>query len=129
MQQQAAMQQEMVRMTQQQVPPPVVLPVAPPPPPVELPIRDRVEDGVLKQFLSLGAPTFTGEGEEDPRRFLRELNRRFQLMGYEGPRRVHMAEFMLRGPAQEWIDMVRGSRPAGEAFTWEDFQASLLMEY
>ena len=73
--------------------------MAPPPPPVKLPIGDRVEVGLLKQFLSLGAPTFTGEGDEDPRRFLRELDKRFRLMAYEGPRRVEMAEFMLKGLA------------------------------
>ena len=40
-----------------------------------------------------------------------------------------MAEFMLRGPAQEWFDLVRGSRPAGEEFSWEDFQTSFMTEY
>ena len=64
-------------MMQQPVPPPVVPPVAPPSTPVQLPVGDRVEDGVLKQFLNLGAPTFSGDGNEDPRRFLRELNKRF----------------------------------------------------
>ena len=88
----------MTRMMQQQIPPPVVPPVAPPLPPVELPIGDRAEDRLLKQFFSLGALTFIGGGDEDPIRFLWELDKRFRLMAYEDPMKVEIAEFMLKGP-------------------------------
>ena len=44
----------------------------------------RAEDRLLKQFLSLCAPISTGSGEEDPKGFLWELDKRFQLMAYDG---------------------------------------------
>ena len=39
---------------------------------------------------------------EDPRAFLQDMDRRFQLMGYDGPRRVEMTEVMLQNSAQVW---------------------------
>ena len=53
--------------------------------------------------------------------FLREMEKHFHLMTYEGPQRVETAEFILRGPAQVWMDMIWESRPIGEVMTWEDF--------
>ena len=51
------------------------------------------------------------------------------LIDYEGPKRVEMVKFMLRGPSQALFDIYKGSRPAREMITWEDFEAHLLMEY
>ena len=86
---------------QQQVLPPVaplVEPVAPTAPVV--PEEGRAEDGLLKQFINLNASTFSGTAGEDPREFLREMDKHFRLMAYGRPRKVEMVEFMLRGLAQ-----------------------------
>ena len=39
-------------------------------------------------------------GDEDPREFLREMDKQFRLMAYEESSRVEMVEFMLNGPTQ-----------------------------
>ena len=106
------LQQQVAQLAQQQALAPVVpsapvAPVAPPPPPVVVPTVDRAEDGLLKQFLTLHAPTFLGVIDEDPNEFLREMDKRFRVMEYEGPRRVEMTEFVLRGSAQSWFDLIR----------------------
>ena len=106
------LQQQVAQLAQQQapapvVPPALVVPDVPPPPPVVVPVVDRAEDGLLKQFLTLHAPTFLGASDEDPNDFLREMDKRFRVMEYEGPRRVEMTEFVLRGPAQSWFDLIR----------------------
>ena len=71
--------------------------VVQPPPPIVVPDMGRVEDKLLKQFISLNALIFSGTSEEDSIEFLRELDKRFRLIAYKGPRRVEMTEFMLRG--------------------------------
>ena len=88
------LQKQVAQLAQQQ-PPALVAPVAPPPPQVVASVADRAEDGLLKQFLSLHAPTFSGAVDEDPTVFLREMKKCFRFMDYEGPRRVEMAEFIL----------------------------------
>ena len=40
-----------------------------------------------------------------------------------------MAEFMLRGPAQVWMDMIRESQLVEEKMTWGDFYDHFLAEY
>ena len=82
------------------MPPTVVAPVAPPPPPIVALAIDRAKDGLVKQFLTLHAPTFSGAMDEDPNEFLKEMDKRFRLMDYKGPWRVEMDEFILRGLAQ-----------------------------
>ena len=82
------------------VPPPTpVALVVQPLPPVVAPDAGQAEDGLLKQFLSLHAPTFLEAIDKDLTEFLREMDKRFRLMAYNGPRRVKMSEFMLKGLA------------------------------
>ena len=52
------------------------------PPPAVVPEARRADDGLLKQFISLGAPTFLGKVDEDPMEFLSEMDKRFRLMDY-----------------------------------------------
>ena len=40
-----------------------------------------------------------------------------------------MAEFMLRGSAQSWFNLVRRSLGVGQVLTWEDFEARFVREY
>ena len=40
-------------------------------------------------------PTFSESEDEDPRKFLKEMEKRFRLMAYEDLRRVEMVEFIL----------------------------------
>ena len=85
-------------MLQQQVPPPI----APPTPavPIVMPDVGQTEDGLLRQFISLNASTFSRTAEEDSTEFLREMmDKRFRLMLYEEPRIVEIMEFILRGVA------------------------------
>ena len=82
-------------MMQQLAPSPAAAPMAP----MAMPDVGRGENGLLLQFINIYAPTFSGPEDEDPRMFLRELEKQFRLMAYKGPRRVEMAEFILRGPA------------------------------
>ena len=111
---------------QQQAPPTAIplmpaAPVVPPPPLVIVPDVVQAEDGLLKQFLSLHAPFFSGATDEDPTKFLRQMETQFRLMAYDGPRRVEIAEFMLKGPTQSWFDLITRNRLVGEVFTWDDF--------
>ena len=69
----------------------------------------------------MNAPTFSGAREEDPGEFLREIDKRFRVMDYTRPRRVEIAEFMLRGRAQSWCDLLRRSRSEGVVLSWEEF--------
>ena len=73
----------MTQVLQQQAP----LPAAPSAPIVLAVVPDagQAEDGLLCQFIGLNALTFIGAIEEDPTEFLREMDKRFRLMLYEGP--------------------------------------------
>ena len=104
-------------------PPPVVLP---PPPPLP-----QQGDFLLKQFLDLRTPSFSGEQKtDDPTKFLAEIKKRFRALDYEGPRRVSLVEFLLEGRAQTWFDNMREGRPAGAApISWEEFEAGFLREF
>ena len=51
-------------------------------------------------------------------------------MGYHGPRRVDLVEFVLEGRAQLWYDNLQRSRPAGAApLTLEEFEDLLMREF
>ena len=51
-------------------------------------------------------------------------------MGYHGPRKVDLVEFVLEGRAQLWYDNVRRSRPAGAApLSWEEFEDLFMQEF
>ena len=115
---------------------------APPPPPADLPVPPPIDlpppppyppqaDQLLEQFLRLRTPSFSGaQGAMDPTAFLAEIQKRFRAMGYLGPRRVDLVEFVLEGRAQIWYDNIRRSRPAGVApLTWEEFEELFMQEF
>ena len=59
-----------------------------------------------------------------------EVQKRFQAMGYYGPRRVDLVEMVLEGRAQTWYDNLRRSRPTGAApLSWEEFEDLFLQEF
>ena len=127
-QQMQQLQEQVLQLQRERDPPPPPAPHhvpqeqadLPPPPPYHPPPVDHL----LEQFLKLRAPTFSGaSGADDPAAFLEEMQKRFRAMGYYGPRRVDLVEFVLEGRAQVWYSNVRRSRPAGAApLSWEEFE-------
>ena len=88
-----------------------------------VPDAGRGEDGILRQSISLNTHTFLRPKNANPRAFLQEMKKCFCLMAYEGPRRVEMTKFMLRGSTQMWMDLIWKSGSVAVEMTWEDFLA------
>ena len=57
------------------------------------------------------------------------MEARFELISYEGPKRVQMAAFMLKGTAKVWFNLWKRSLPEGTVITWEEFKEKFLAEY
>ena len=87
--------------------------------------RDNVREleAQLSEFMKFRPPTF--EHAEDPLKaddWLREINKKFDIIHARGRDRVILAAHQLIGTAGEWWDNYSNASENPENITWDEFQ-------
>ena len=83
----------------------------------------QAEERALDRFLRFNPSKFYGESDDlKTKAWIAEMEQIFEVTHLEDPKRVELAVFLLRGPAQDWWKFIRhGWRVTGGLITWERF--------
>uniref|UniRef100_M1DMF2 Retrotransposon gag protein n=1 Tax=Solanum tuberosum TaxID=4113 RepID=M1DMF2_SOLTU len=83
--------------------------------------QEEADTSRIRDFLRMNPPSFTGSStSEDPKNFVDELKKVFDVMHVANTKRVELAAYQLMNVSRTWFDQWKGGRAEDAPLTsWD----------
>ncbi|KAH0781998.1 hypothetical protein KY290_001596 [Solanum tuberosum] len=90
--------------------------------------QEEVDTSRIREFLRMNPPSFTSSNTtKDPKHFVEELQKVFEVMHVADAERVELAAYQLKSVARTWFDQWKKSRAEDALIlSWAVFESSFL---
>ncbi|KAH0710411.1 hypothetical protein KY284_011838 [Solanum tuberosum] len=90
--------------------------------------QEEADTSRIREFLRMNRPSFTGSSTaEDPKNFIEELKKVFDVMYVADNARVELAAYQMKNVSRTWFDQWRGGRAEdAPPASWACFEEAFL---